>query len=55
MDRLIKQVDHQIHASYDDNQFVTRAQEILKQVKEYSEEELPPLELRTELEQLARH
>jgi hypothetical protein len=54
LDRLIKQVDHQIQASYD-NQFVTKAQKILEQVKEYSEEELPPLELRTELHQLARH
>jgi hypothetical protein len=54
LDRLIKTIDHQIHAS-SDNQFIAKAKEILDEIEQYSEEELPPLSLRSELYKLARY
>jgi len=54
LDRLIKIVDHHRHAS-NDSQFVTKAQDILDKVQQYSKEQLPPLTLRSELDRLARY
>lgn len=53
LDELIKNLEHQIHASRN-NHFVAKAQAVLDEVKKYTEEELPPLRLRFKLEQLTK-